>query len=72
MLIGFYFARMVGTLSPLFIVDDIQTHDFFTAHFHHIFEKAKKLLVYSSAVKEFHSLYYEQCMASLLTQGQDH
>lgn len=61
MLVGFYFARLLGCKSPLFEVNDESVQSEFQNHFGNVFAKAKKLLDYprSGQGKEFDLQLFE-------------
>lgn len=62
MLLGFYFASIIGTRSPLFLVENEQIKEYFEAHFNTVFLRGQKLLLYSrDGVKEFNHRYYNEC-----------
>jgi hypothetical protein len=59
LLVGLYFANMLGMNSPLFAVDHKDIQDTFTAHFTTIAKRSVSLLEYSPPIKHFnHDLYF--------------
>lgn len=68
MLIGFYFAGMVGTQSPLLSVENRDMREFFSKHFFTIFDRSssKRLLSYSrGAGVDFNENYCLECKVAL-------
>lgn len=62
LLIGFYFAGRLGTISPLFVVEHAVAREFFHAHFTTVFERSTRLLRYSrEGIKNFNLSYYREC-----------
>lgn len=64
-LVGFYFAGKLGMKSPLFVIENEQIREIFVEHFNTVFERARRLLIYSRDLKSFDHTYYRQCRDDL-------
>lgn len=77
MLVGFYFAGILGKSSPLFLVEGEETEKCFQEHFDTIFrptrDGSKCVLAYSreGRNKEFNKDYYNRCREALSDLGPD-
>ena len=67
LLVGLYFANVLGMNSPLFSVDHKDIQDTFTAHFTTISNRAVSLLEYSPPIKHFNYDVYHHCRDALCT-----
>jgi len=67
MLVGFYFASMVGIRSPLFRVETKDIQAYFNNHFKEIFEarQTKSLFVYNGHEKRFYTEHHSACLSFL-------
>jgi hypothetical protein len=67
LLVGLYFANILGMNSPLFSVDHKDIQDTFTAHFTTIANRAVSLMEYSPPIKHFNHDLYHHCRDALCT-----
>jgi hypothetical protein len=68
MLVGFYFAGILGTQSPLLTVENRSMRDIFSKHFVNIFDRAssRQVLYYSrDGVGIFNEVLYSECLARI-------
>lgn len=68
MLVGLYFAGVLGTQSPLLTVENRTMRDIFSRHFVTIFDRptSRQLLYYSSAgVAFFNDVLHNECLARI-------